>query len=69
MLLYNQKEGLNKMRYRINIKRFLTFITIVIIAIIVVWFAVSYGEVLGKNLSGNVELANWNFFKVFGDIS
>lgn len=57
------------MRYKLNKKKFISFIAIIFLIVLVIWFSISYGEILGKNLNGNVELNNWNFFKIFGNIS
>ena len=52
-------------KYRLNKIKFIKFMGMVVILLIVMWFATSYGEVLAKNLNGNVQLTSWNFFNVF----
>lgn len=51
--------------YRLNKIKFIRFILIVICTLALIWFGVSYGEVLAKNLNGNVQLTAWNFFNLF----
>ena len=41
-------------------------VLLVIEFIFLVWFLLSYGEVLMKNLNGNPEYGALNLFKVFG---
>ena len=40
-------------------------ILVVISIAFFVWFGISYFEILGKNLNGNVVLSCWNLFTFF----
>ena len=49
---------------RLNKIKFLRFIGICALVICIIWFTYSYGEILFKNLSGNVELSSINMWNI-----
>lgn len=49
-----------------NIKDIIWRIVIIISVVFMIWFALSYIDVLSKNLNGNVVLAKWSLFLLFG---
>ena len=53
---------------RLNKIKFIRFIGICILMIGIIWFAYSYGEILFKNLSGNVELSDINIWHICKNI-
>ena len=53
-------------RYRWNLKVFFTNLFILIGIIGVVWFGISYIEILVKNLTPNAHYCVINMFKVLG---
>lgn len=48
-----------------NFKDVIWRIAIIVMSILLVWFGLSYFEVLTKNLNGNVVLNEWNLFSFF----
>ena len=56
-------------KYRLNKMKFARFILLVIVIMLVAWFAVSYAEILTKNLNTNVHLTEWNLWTVMEKIS
>ena len=56
-------------KYRLNKMKFARFILLVIVIMLVAWFAVSYAEILAKNLNTNVHLTEWNLWTVMEKIS
>ena len=67
MIIYNQKErGEKKMKkYRLNKVKFIGFILTVIFILFIAWVAISYAEIVIKNLNPHVDLATWNIFYLF----
>ena len=53
-------------KYKWNIKTFINNLIILIGIIILIWFSLSYCEILFKNLSPNPNYLPINFFKVIG---
>lgn len=48
-----------------GIKKTIEIIIVIIILMFLVWFELSYFEVLSKNLNGNVTLSKLNLFSFF----
>lgn len=55
------------MKYRLNWKKFLRFMLILLVIVALTWFLISFIEVVLKNTNENITYSNWNLLiKIFG---
>lgn len=55
-------------RYRLNMIKFIEFILALIAFVFIVWFAISYIDIVAHNLSKGSELPSWNIIRILLDI-
>ena len=66
------KKGTRKMKkYKLNKIKFARFIFFTIIILLLTWIAISYGEIIIKNvnMNGNIHYMEWNFFNLMTKLS